>query len=595
MMIPHSRIAVVLCSEQPSVEDKNLLELLKFFGINFLKVSSGEADLAQAIAVSVGAAEYCLIGSAGSFAKAMERLSGATDAKIQLFSRASSCFIFDFQVSPECEQVLHFLTNASGAQIRRGASGNSLVSISKDWVEFCGPMSGLEVSSVRNETGLSFLVPGTGRERRTLITVEREDVFFETFAGGRSVFAAVAAIDIDITAPVAGRYFDIKHYFLSAVPIVMYLRWAFRDELWMNTDYSASFIVDDPLLKPRYGFLVFEEVLALMQKHCFSTTIAFIPWNWRRTNARTAQLFLKNPERLSLVAHGNDHTGGEFGDRTLESLERKILEAERRMNAHEIRTGVEWSAVMVFPQGVFSSEALAALKTSNFLAAVNTEVSPAEEEPPRTEIAELWNTAIMKFASFPLFTRRYLEQGLENFAFDLLLGKPCLIVAHHEVFKHLVKFVDAVNSLKCRITWRPLGETVRRSFRMKKQADGTTHVQMFAREMLLENEGEQPRTFRVRKLENDNTDVQSVMANKQSLHWVREPDGIHFSVEVQARDSVLVEVRYHARSIGSEAGESVGYKIKCGFRRALSEFRDDYISRSEFLSECTAKLRRCLK
>ena len=130
---------------------------------------------------------------------------------------------------------------------------------------------------------------------------------------------------------------------------------------------------------------------------------------------------------------------------------------------------------------------------------------------------------------------------------------------------------------------------------MKKHADGTTNVQMFAREMLLENVGERPRTFHVRKLENDNTDVQNVMANKQSVPWVPEPDGIHFSVEVEPRASVLVEVLYHGCTLGTEAGESVAYKIKCGFRRALSEFRDDYISRSEFLSECTAKLRRCLK
>ena len=41
----------------------------------------------------------------------------------------------------------------------------------------------------------------------------------------------------------------------------------------------------------------------------------------------------------------------------------------------------------------------------------------------------------MTYGAFPIFTRRYAFHGVENFAFDLLLGKPCLIVAHHDSFK----------------------------------------------------------------------------------------------------------------------------------------------------------------
>jgi hypothetical protein len=46
-------------------------------------------------------------------------------------------------------------------------------------------------------------------------------------------------------------------------------------------------VIDDPLLKPRYGFLKFLPFLRLMQRHDFATSIAFIPWNWRRSATKS--------------------------------------------------------------------------------------------------------------------------------------------------------------------------------------------------------------------------------------------------------------------------------------------------------------------
>src|SRR5256885_9394394 len=75
----------------------------------------------------------------------------------------------------------------------------------------------------------------------------------------------------------------------------------------------------------------------------------------------------------------------------------------------------------------------------------------------------------MKYGAFPIFTRRYFHHGIENFAFDKLLGKPCLIVAHHEIFKDegrdLVEFIGKLNSLNGNLHWRPLGNALGRSFK----------------------------------------------------------------------------------------------------------------------------------
>ena len=78
--------------------------------------------------------------------------------------------------------------------------------------------------------------------------------------------------------------------------------------------------------------------------------------------------------------------------------------------------------------------------------------------------------------TFPLFTRRYPWEGIENFAFDALLGKPAIAVIHHDYCSdhcaRLVNFIDQVNALPSAPTWRNLGEVVRRSCRQREDSAG---------------------------------------------------------------------------------------------------------------------------
>src|SRR5208283_4412128 len=148
---------------------------------------------------------------------------------------------------------------------------------------------------------------------------------------------------------------------------------------------------------------------------------------------------------LSLVVHGCDHTAGEFAERSPALLDRKIRTSIQRMERFRRTASIEADRVMVFPQGQFSPETGRALKLNGFVAAVNTEVSPAQRAANETTIADLWSVAIMKYGTFPILTRRYPHHGIENFAFDAILGKPCLIAAHHEAFKdHARNLVDFV-------------------------------------------------------------------------------------------------------------------------------------------------------
>ncbi|TRZ48663.1 hypothetical protein D4S03_09385 [bacterium] len=208
--------------------------------------------------------------------------------------------------------------------------------------------------------------------------------------------------------------------------------------------HHASIIIDDPLLRENYGFLNYRKLLNLMDKHNFFTTIAFIPFNFNRTDKRIAALFRERPDRFSLCVHGCDHTKGEFGKTDFNHLDDKVKLATARMIEHERRTGIPFDRIMVFPQGIFSNAALGALKKNNYLAAVNTEAMPVDGHIS---------------SNFPFFLR-YNPEDVINCGSD-----PTFITLHHDYFKNgyerLTDFVDELNTRSKNVKWDSLGNIVR--------------------------------------------------------------------------------------------------------------------------------------
>ena len=208
--------------------------------------------------------------------------------------------------------------------------------------------------------------------------------------------------------------------------------------------HHASIIIDDPLLRENYGFLNYRKLLSLMDKHNFFTTIAFIPWNYDRTEKNIATLFRERPDRFSLCVHGCDHTKGEFGETDINHLDDIVRLATARMIEHGKKTGVPFDKIMVFPQGIFSNEALEALKKNNYLAAINT-------------IAMSVNGPIS--SNFPFFLRYTPEDFMDCFS------NPAFIVLHHDYFKNgyerLTDFVDELNGRSKNLKWDNVGKIVR--------------------------------------------------------------------------------------------------------------------------------------
>ena len=131
----------------------------------------------------------------------------------------------------------------------------------------------------------------------------------------------------------------------------------------------------------------------------------------------------------------------------------------------------------------------------------------------------------MTYDDFPIYTRRYPAQGVENLAFDILLGKPYLVVIHHDFCRdgcaRLVRFIDQLNALKWPLSWRNLGEVVQRSFRQRELASGVVEIEMYGTELRVKNRSDQQKRFVIRRRESDPSAIKEIRAESDETSFCR--------------------------------------------------------------------------
>lgn len=569
-----ARVAVVLHDGAPGQQEVRLERILAFFG-----VPSSSCSVRQLAAGEPGGlpADVVVFGVVEALAAAL-----ALPVGNEWLGKVAAIYAYP-SIRGEAGEALNVL-GLSGWSFAEAPGGAASVRVCGNHRDFTGPMSGV-VASVTLAPEDRILVrnavePGT--EVEPIVTADGAPVFVRFHLDGVPAFVCASALMVDVDEPVARNYYDVKDHFCAAVPLVMFLRSVFAEVMWQPRELGACLIVDDPLLKDRYGFCNFPRMRELMASHGFTTNVAFIPWNWRRTTMAGSRLFREETGRFSVSIHGCDHTAAEFGVTSIESLDRQAKLAQARMRRHRQRTTIEHDPVMVFPQGVFSSQCPGVLKRNGFVAAVNTEVTPIDGENGRTAVRDVWDVAMMRFGSFAIYTRRYAFHGLENFAFDLLLGKPCFIVAHHDFFadggSKVVGLVEKLSSLDASLAWRSPREVIRRAYRRRTTADGGDHIEMYGNELLIANATDVPMTIHVRKREQDPRHVREVN-DGQSVLWGSDAHALVFEVEIPARGERLVTIEYREYPAVGVWRRSLRHELAVTARRLLSEFRDEYVQR----------------
>ena len=580
--------ALLLTADYPSADDQRAESLLNFFGVRYLKRRVTALGPPENKSVE----KYRLVCSVQAFARVVGGLQNASGNSNSLARQLHSVFLYS---NGDPVAIANAVSQLSGAtiSIRRGAGRVTEWHIANEPGGMFGAMRGLRIQPSATHLGSGDFFHTDGESLTPLIAGEDKAAFVKLNCNGLPVFVSSERL-IDIDAELTTFNFDIRDHFFSAVPLVSYIRWAFPQSSWHAPEESACLVIDDPVLKPTHGFVDFQELLSLMKRHNFSTNFAFIPWNWRRSAPEVVRLFRENPGHFSLSVHGCDHTRAEFGSSNQQRLYWKAQQALERMNRHESMTGICHDRVMVFPQGIFSEAAMSALKRTDVIASVNNDIISADPHLRAITISDVWDIAVMAY-TFPLFTRRYPWEGIENFAFDALLGKPAIAVIHHDYCSdhcaRLVSFIQQVNALKCPPTWRNLGEVVRRSCRQREVSPGKMEVEMYGTELRIENRSDQPKHFAIRRRECEPSAILRICTGAQEIIWKAVNGHINFEIELNPGENRLIKMRFHDLPEKAFDRDNLPSRFKTMVRRYLCEVRDNYITTARlrlagFFSSC---------
>jgi hypothetical protein len=585
-----ARLAILLYEDAPGREHLHLGRILDFFGVPWKTM-----EVSKLKEVEDRLQDHVLFSSAQSVAAVLKQIGPAADS----VARPVSFYIYSGDDRELSERGLQTLSGNPSLLLQQAPAGNLTFSVSRDLADLAGPMAGLEFSSeLRKDDNILAGTAGHEAALTTIVSAGGAPMFIQFQWAGIPIFFCASSHIIDIDQKLGPGFYDVKDHFCSVVPLVMFVKSMFREVGWHPQELGACLIIDDPLLRKRYGACDFGMLRDLMRRYGFTTNIAFIPWNWRRTSASNSEFFRNASASFSVSIHGCDHIGGEFGATSPTALNQRARLAQSRMQNHEVRTGIHHDPVMVFPQGVFSTVSPEALKRNGFLAAVNTETIPADHCGAGTQIKDIWDIAIMRYKSFPIFTRRYPHHGLENFAFDLLLGKPCLIVSHHDFFRNdcaaLIELIEKLQSLNCSLRWRSLGDVIRRACRRRVNEMGVEEVEMYGSELLIQNQLDQVIDVRVRKKENETERVAEVRCDQKPINWVTRSEHLIYEDKIEPCREKLIQVLHRQDEVAENASRPLRFEVSVAVRRILSEFRDEWLSRSSFLTSAAANLKEML-
>jgi biofilm PGA synthesis N-glycosyltransferase PgaC len=577
-----SNRVVVLSWNTPTTSDRSACKIAAFLGAETKFISLTAAALWDGASLGKLVPRCsCLIVDAETLAKVADAVGEVSD----LADVATHIFIFGFQPTDRHHAVLRALSAGGLVRVQPLADGYAEFRIAGSHREWCGPFSGLSFGGVDPSREQSFLQGTNTRQQDVIIQAGDEPFFVRVSNGSSQVFFLACGELADLDEKVR-RDCRLLAWFSRLVPLMMFLRGALGNRIWHNDHPRACFIIDDPLLKDRYGFLQHGKLLEIMGQRRFSASIGFIPWNYRRSSKETAALVALNSGPLFLSIHGCDHTSGEFTGTDLKSLCGKAQLALERMQAHQSLYGVPFDDVMTFPQGLFSAEAVTALKTSGYMAAVNTDLFPSSKLETLA-LRDLIDVAVTAFDDFPIFGRRY-PNDLAEFAFDLFMGKPAFAVEHHHYFRDgyapLETFVEQLNRLEGRLEWTSLGTACSRASLTRLAEDGDLHVQFYTNRFSLTNTETHTQDYvlLLRRTPDGKLPLVSINGRK----WVCERQGGQMKIRVSLDAGQTANIRVLPEGphfIGTPWKGTKTHNAGVRIRRFLCEFRDNYVDTSRVL------------
>jgi hypothetical protein len=505
-------------------------------------------------------------------------------------------FFYGFVAAGDGNPELQWLTRGALSSVVGLGSAENLFTVDFGAEEGIFPVSGrsFKAAPVGPESTAAFLVPA-GSTMQPAITVNGRPHFARVDVGrcGRFFLAERDLVGID-RALLPEQ--TLRPWYPQLIAAVIFLRSAFGDRCWTSPVTGATLIIDDPYLKPRYGFLRYDSLLPELRKTGGAVTVGFIPYNYRRSDPRTVAFVGGYPENFSIAVHGCDHMAAEHASIDETWLEGTTARALARMEAHALRSGLSFDNIMVFPYGKFSTKAVRALGACGVHAAVNTEAWPRDHGGSHPTIRDHLDVAMTRYEPLPLFIRRY-PRDVFDFAFDALFQKPILGVEHHEFFRDgleaLGKLVREVSSLSPRVKWMPLGRTLESSYLLRRTGEGRCALRHFMPTVRIRNPDPNELQFAVEKPEWEDR-VDAVLVNGREVPFEVRSRRLTYGIRLGPGEEADVRIRSRAarRPI---VVPSWKYRINVRVRRMLSEIRDNQLARNRHVLALAVKTRGLLR
>jgi len=580
--MPH--LVHLLSSNASTAVDERFRRLAEFCGARCEKLSpEGTVDFQPSPASGV-----CLAASAEALRDLCRSRPGILE---RILSQATQVLVFglshgDSELLETCLGVHVGIEAFDGGDDCRVRVG--------DERSFSGCLSGRSFTTRLRDLDSCFTLRDT--PATVLLSAADHPLCLKLRAGQADCYLLTASCG-DLDLPERDTCFCYSR-FPSIFPFLMFLHRALGAYCWQSPVPAANLVIDDPYLKSRYGWLDFPALAGFASaRDNFGFTVAFIPFNYRRSDPGVAALFRDSAGKLSLCVHGCDHTWGEFDQSDEEQLSGRIVTARERMRHHEQRFGVPWDKVMVFPQGLFSSQAPVSLGRAGFLAAVNSTLTATDRTAglPRCDFLAAACTA---YDGVPLFSRVYPEPAVE-LAFALFLGKPLIIVEHHHFFQsgleRLEQLLDEVAALEPAATWLPLGELLERSCQQRLREGEPPQYRIFTDRFRFAA-GQGPfGSCRVVKPERHPTGIAAVLVNGEPVEYTVADGLLEFELDAPGGGETLIEVeRRREAALSGQAGHVYSFSERSGIlvRRLLCDLRDNVIDRNRRLSSLVAAVRR---
>lgn len=415
---------------------------------------------------------------------------------------------------------------------------------------------------------------------KTLVSVDGGAFMVQVSMGNSEVYLAASSAVFDPGVELQ-QNLQIADCFTSLAPLLLFLRNSHKLSLWQTPQPFANVILDDPNLRRRYGFVDFPKLAGLVQDLRFAISVGFIPWNASRTSSAISDLFRRTFPRLSICVHGCDHTAGEYSTRTVQEALALTLLAQRRTEMFTKLSGVPCDRVMVFPQGVFSGQAMEALRHTHLIGAVNTELRDCQTG--RGVVArELLSPAICSYSGFPLFMRRKPAEPIENFALDQLLGKPCLVVTHHDDYSDgcvsILRLVEALKRMEPALHWTNLEHILTQTYLERTASSQAREVRVFSSETIFSRPTLAGPSLTVRKTEHLKGPFEIFSGGNPIPYKVSGKDLVIGPFVGQ--DALSVRLPPPPGSAPTQ--QRFKQRARIAARRYLSEIRDNYVVPAKF-------------